>query len=75
MTEKQMDRSLKRVWYHFEQLQAALNEAHNMNLIKYTNYQEESPCQALSETRKRFKLTTEKQISDFIHETIRRRYW
>ena len=75
MTEKQMEESLNRIWFHFEKLQNALNDAHNRGLIKYTNYQEDSPCEALAETRNRFKRVTKDQIAEIIQKKFRRRHW
>lgn len=51
-------------------LQIALNDAHNTNVISYTDYDTQSPCKTLFETWERIKETTEKQLAQAMREEI-----
>jgi len=61
------------------QLQEALNDAHNANVIRYDSkfYNEQSPCKLLYQVWERIKLTTHDQLAqamrDEINETNRRK--
>lgn len=70
MTEKQMRRHLRRIWFHFRNLQSALNDAHNAELIKYETY-DQGPCKVLYEVRDRIFTTTEAQVARITHESIK----
>lgn len=60
-------RRLRRAWY---QLQKALDDAHNADVIKYEKYQEQSPCQTNWETKTRINATTEKQLAEAFRDEI-----
>lgn len=68
----------KQVRFHYgkvaklrAQLQAALNDAHQANVIVYTSYKDESPCFTLYETWDRIKATTEKTLAQAMRNEIR----
>lgn len=68
----------KQVRFHFgrierahNRLQDALNEAHNANVLVYTDYETQSPCKTNSETWKRILDTTEKQLASAMRQEIR----
>ncbi len=69
-TPKQVRRCYKRVRYHIYQLQTALNEAHNLNVIKYDDYATQAPCRALGDVRDRFDASTEKQRAQAIKDEL-----
>ncbi len=68
-----MEKQLRRIWFHYNRLQNALNAAHNDGLIKYddSKYAELAPCQTLWETRGRIEATTKNQIADLVQREIR----
>lgn len=70
MTERQMRRHLHRIWFHFRNLQAALNDAHNAELIEYEKY-EDGPCKALYEVRDRIFATTKEKVARITHESVK----
>lgn len=71
MTEKQMRKHLRRIYYHVDQLQRALTDAHNKELLMYKDFTEESPCHSLFKCEERIHLTTKDQIAKIIRREIR----
>lgn len=73
-TPKQTRHSMKRIYFAYNLLNKALNNAHNLDVIKYDEYKD-SPCAALSECRDCFDRTTEKArakaFADEIKENIK----
>lgn len=74
MTEKKMRAHLRRIWFHYNNLQRALNRAHDENLINYPHdtYKEQAPCASMWEVKKRIELTTKDTITEIIHSEIKR---
>lgn len=75
MTEKQMRALLHKVWYRWEKLQSALNEAHDAGLIKYPDelngrWPVDTCCNQNWETRKSFQKYTKDQIAAVINSEI-----
>lgn len=60
-TPKQVREHYKRLRYHMWQLQKALNDAHNADVIVYdaTKFAAEAPCACMHELRLRIEKTTE----------------
>lgn len=72
MTEKKLKRHLHRIWFHYDRLRAALNEAHHAGVIVYEgDYQDVAPCWAMDEMRDRLKAATKDVIAETIHDEIR----
>lgn len=74
MTEKNMKKQLKRIWYHLDHLQSALNWAHHTALIKYPSdqYNELAPCYSMAELRERIRQTTKDKIAEVITQEMRK---
>lgn len=61
-------RRLRRAWY---QLQKALDDAHNAEVIEYEEaYSVAAPCSTNFETKKRIEATTEKQLAKAFREEV-----
>lgn len=75
MTKKKIDYHLNRIYFHWTNLQNALNAAHNDELIMYSDYASEAPCKSLYELRERVETTTSKKISETIHKEARQQQW
>lgn len=75
ISEKKARKQLHRIWFHWVKLQKVLNEAHNDELIKYTDYLTEAPCQTMTELKDRIERTTEKQLSYIIQQGMRNKHW
>lgn len=71
MTEKKAKKLLHRIWFHYDQLQKALNAAHSAGLIEYKDYATEAPCEALWKCRERVEKTTKDQLAAVIQSEIR----
>ena len=73
-TPKQTRRVLRKIYYHMDKLQDALNEAHNMKVIDYpdedNSYTKYAPCAAASECRDRISKTTLKSRADAFRSEI-----
>lgn len=69
-TLKQTKKVYKQIRYHLYHLQCALNRAHDLRVIRYEDYSEESPCKTLMQTKNRIKLTTEKALAEAMSEEI-----
>lgn len=54
----------------FNRLRDALNEAHNLEVIRYDDYEAESPCKTNWETWKRIQNTTEKALAEAMRREI-----
>lgn len=70
MTEKKMRKQLRRIWFHFNQLQKALNESHNDGLICYAEWKD-GPCHHMGNIREAIKTTTKDSIAEIIQASIR----
>lgn len=71
----------KQVRYHYERIARlrwkliyALNDAHNADVIVYTD-QALSPCASHSETWRQVEMTTEKQLAEAMRTEIRGNKW
>lgn len=71
-----MKQQLHRIWFHVRQLQSALDQAHDAELIVYEgDFKENAPCWALYELERRVEKTTKEQVSKIIHREIRDSFW
>lgn len=68
----------KQVRYHYgrierahDRLQEALNAAHNAEVLKYTDFDNQSPCKTHNQTWERILATTEKQLAQAMRREIR----
>lgn len=73
-TPKQTRAVLRKIYYHMDKLQDALNQAHNMKVIDYPDepdsYTNHAPCKAASECRDRISKTTLKARADAFRTEI-----
>lgn len=74
MTEKKVRAHMHRIWFHLDRLQAALNDAHNADVIVYPDgeYRDCAPCASMDELRKRIRLTTNEQVARAVESEIRK---
>jgi conjugal transfer/entry exclusion protein len=76
-TPKQVRRVMKKIYYYQDKLQDALNEAHNMDVIKYNHdeegsYNKYAPCSPAYECRERVRKTTEAALAEAMRTEIKR---
>ena len=73
MTEKQMRAHLFRIWYRWEKLTNALNDAHNDGLIAYPKDipYGNSVCDSHWETRRRIEVFTKEKIAEIVQREVR----
>lgn len=63
-TPKQVRQSYKRIRYHLYQLQKALNHAHEIGVLRYQDYTDQSPCWSLSNCKDRVWDTTKDALAE-----------
>ena len=66
-----MRKLLRRIYFHYDRLSTALNDAHNADLIKYDQYAGNAPCESLWQCRERVEKTTAPQIANIIQSQVR----
>lgn len=71
MTEKKLKKSLHRIWFHYNRLQIALNQAHHNEIISYEDHKTEAPCESMYELKTRIENTTRNTIARTFHSEIR----
>jgi len=72
-TPKQVREIMRKIYFHQDRLQRALNEAHEKEIISYPQdaYEEKAPCWATWEARRRIDATTEKAMALAMKNEIR----
>lgn len=70
-TEKQVRKSLKRLWYHWYRLQAALNDAHYKDVIQYLPTNHGECCELHAKLKRAIEDHTKKAIAESVQESIR----
>lgn len=74
-TPKQVRTIMKKIYYHQDKLQDALNEAHNKGIIAYPEKEEGSyfkyaPCAPAYECRERINKTTQLALAEAMKSEI-----
>ena len=69
-TPKQVRHHFGRLSRAYRAMQAALNAAHDAEVLVYKEYEEESPCFTNFQSWERILATTEKQLARAMREEI-----
>jgi hypothetical protein len=70
-TVKQTKAIMQKIFFHFKHLNRALYQAHEMGVIQYDEYANESPCKSLYECETRLEKTTERALARAFRSMVR----